>query len=58
MNRIAVAFADRSILFVDSHGPHAVVATEFFETERRMGRILGEQLVSSSGRLAHFRVER
>jgi len=46
-NRIAVAFANGAVLFVDANRPDVIVPSELLESERRMIGILREECVSA-----------
>jgi hypothetical protein len=55
---LAVSLADCAVLLVDPHGPHIIAARQFFEPQRRVTRVRGEQPVCAAGRLARRWVQR
>jgi hypothetical protein len=48
-NRVAGAHAHGAILFVDANRPDVTAALKFFETQRRMIRVVGKELIRQPG---------
>jgi len=55
---LAVALGEGAERVVDAHGPDGGVSGEFFEAERRVGRVFPEEPVGTASRLLDLRIER